>query len=253
MQLTSAGYVVASNPVGFATDWAIFAADSGCGARHSLIVEKAQQAIQHSHESVQGLSDGALLALVFGRRTAPAERRAAMWLELAGGLSALAAAEGQLLRQIAGFGRARRDRLLACLELGRRSLERSLPPREPLRSPEDAAACFTARLANLAHEEFACVFLDTRHRIICFEVLFRGTLDGAPIYPREVLKRALHHNAAAVIAGHNHPSGDCDPSQADRTITRRLQKSLALVDIRLLDHLIVAPGCSQSLAQLGWL
>jgi DNA repair protein RadC len=204
-------------------------------------------------DAVEALSDAALLAMVLGRGTAPAQLRAGHWLEQAGGLTALIAADQQTLQRITGFGRARRERLLACIELGRRCLERSLPPREPLHNPEDAAACFSARLADLPHEAFACVFLDTRHRIICFEILFRGTIDGAPIYPREVLKRALHHNAAAVIAGHNHPSGDCEPSQADRTITRRLQKSLALVDIRLLDHLIVARGCSRSLAELGWL
>jgi DNA repair protein RadC len=205
------------------------------------------------HQSVHLLSDSALLAVVSGRFNAATERRARQWLEQAGGLANLIAADRDMLRQLLGFGRARQDRLLACVELGRRCLERSLPARQPLRNPEDAAACFSARLADLPHEAFACVFLDTRHRVICFELLFRGTIDGAPIYPREVLKRALHHNAAAVIAGHNHPSGDCEPSQADRTITRRLQKSLELIDIRLLDHLIVARGCSRSLARLGWL
>jgi len=128
-----------------------------------------------------------------------------------------------------------------------------VPLGAPVASPADAAACFRARLGDLSYEAFACVFLDTRHRVICFEVLFRGTIDGAPIYPREVLKRALHHNAAAIIAGHNHPSGDCEPSHADRTITQRLQKCLALVDIRLLDHLIVTGSEFRSLAELGCL
>lgn len=191
--------------------------------------------------------------MALGLRTPKAELRAARWLALAGSIAMLAAPVSARCRSLNGFGSASRRRLAACLELGRRNLERSAPPGKLLSSPEEAAACFTARLADLPHEVFACVFMDTRHRIICFEPLFRGTLDGAPIYPREVLKRALHHNAAAVIAGHNHPSGDCAPSQADRAITRRLQESLALVDIRLLDHLIVAPGRTQSLARLGWL
>lgn len=202
---------------------------------------------------VETLSDAALLALLFGRCTRQALLRSEHWLEQAGGLATLAAAEHVSMAAITGFGAARRQRLHAGIEIARRCLERTAPLHQPLRNPEEAAACFSARLADLPHEAFACVFLDTRHRIICFEILFRGTLDGAPIYPREVLKRALHHNAAAVIVGHNHPSGDCEPSQADRTITRRLQKTLALVDIRLLDHLIVARGCSRSLANLGWL
>ena len=202
--------------------------------------------------AAEQLSDADLLVRLLGGRSAAAQQQAELWLRQAGGLQRLAACGQQMLREFNGFGPARRERLRAAVELGRRCLERSVPLREPLRNPEQAAACFRARLADLPHEVFACVFLDTRHRIICFEILFRGTIDGAPIYPREVLKRALHHNAAAVIAGHNHPSGDCEPSQADRSITRRLQNSLALVDIRLLDHLIVARGCSRSLAELGW-
>ncbi len=205
---------------------------------------------QHAERPAETLSDADLLAQLFGHGTAPARARAKDWLLQAGGLDKLLAHEGRALE---GFGAARRARLRAAAELGRRFLERSVPLGEPLLNPRDASACFRARLADLPHEVFACVFLDTRHRVICFETLFRGTLDGAPIYPREVLKRALHHNAAAVIAGHNHPSGDCEPSQADRSITRRLQKSLALVDIRLLDHLIVARGNCRSLAEAGWI
>jgi DNA repair protein RadC len=206
-----------------------------------------------AHRCIEQLSDSALLAAALGRSNAHSEQRALRWLEQAGGLQRLAAGDRETLRRLTGFGPARQDRLFACLELARRCLERSVAAAKPLRSPADASVCFSARLADLPHEAFACVFLDTRHRMICFEILFRGTIDGAPIYPREVLKRALHHNAAAVIAGHNHPSGDCEPSQADRNITRRLQESLALVDIRLLDHIVVAPGCARSLAQLGWI
>lgn len=206
-----------------------------------------------ARQRIERLTDSALLAAALGRTGAAAEQRARNWLEQAGGLAQLASGSRDTLRRLTGFGPSRQARLLACIELARRCLERSVPTAVPLRNPEDASACFRARLADLPHEAFACLFLDTRHRMIGFEILFRGTIDGAPIYPREVLKRALHHNAAAIIAGHNHPSGDCAPSQADRTITRRLQESLALVDIRLLDHIVVAPGCSRSLAQLGWL
>lgn len=139
------------------------------------------------------------------------------------------------------------------MEVGRRYLEAPAERRTLLRDPGDAARLFKARLCDLPHEIFGCLFLDTRHRVIRYEELFRGTLDGASVYPREVLKRALHHNAAAVILGHNHPSGVCEPSEADRSITLRLAKALALVDIRLLDHLVVSRGGHTSLAERGWL
>jgi len=201
----------------------------------------------------EDLDDAVLLAAVLGGNTDSSVTRAGQWLRQAGGLTQLVGASRDSICRIPGFGTAHRRRLLAAIELSRRCIERSVPLGAPVASPADAAACFRARLGDLSYEAFACVFLDTRHRLICFEVLFRGTIDGAPIYPREVLKRALHHNAAAIIAGHNHPSGDCEPSHADRTITQRLQKSLALVDIRLLDHLIVTGGEFRSLAELGCL
>src|SRR5690606_40540494 len=108
------------------------------------------------------------------------------------------------------------------------------------------------RLRSLPHEVFACLFLDTRHRVISWEELFRGTLDGAEVHPREVVKRALALNAAAVIFAHNHPSGSGEPSAADRAVTARLKQALALVDIRLLDHFVVGDGVPVSLAARGW-
>jgi DNA repair protein RadC len=96
------------------------------------------------------------------------------------------------------------------------------------------------------------LFLDTKHRSLAFEELFQGTLDGAEVYPREVLRRALAHNAAAVIIGHNHPSGNPEPSSADRAVTHRLKQALGLVDIRLLDHFIVGDGVPVSMAARGW-
>jgi DNA repair protein RadC len=100
---------------------------------------------------------------------------------------------------------------------------------------------------------FACLFLDTRHRLIRYEALFRGSIDGATVHPREVVKRALHHNAAAMIVGHNHPSGVAEPSEADRGITLKLVRALELVEIRLLDHLVVGREGHVSLAELGWI
>ena len=106
-------------------------------------------------------------------------------------------------------------------------------------SPKDSKAFVKLQLATLEHEVFACMFLDNQHRVITFKQMFRGTIDGASVYPREVVKEALAHNAAAVIFAHNHPSGVAEPSQADQQITKRLKEALALVDVRVLDHLVV--------------
>ena len=110
-----------------------------------------------------------------------------------------------------------------------------------------------ARLRDLPHELFCCLYLDNRHRVILFDELFRGTIDGTSVYPREVVKQALAVNTAAVIAAHNHPSGVAEPSQADERITRRLKSALELVDVRLLDHLVIGDGQSSSLATRGLL
>jgi DNA repair protein RadC len=150
-------------------------------------------------------------------------------------------------------GPARAARLTAALELGRRYLASPGDRRPALGAPLDAARYLSARLLDLPHEVFCCLFLDTRHRLIRYEELFRGTIDGATVYPREVVKRALVCNAAAVILGHNHPSGVAEPSEADRNITIKLAKALALVEIRLLDHLVVSRGGHVSLAERGLL
>ena len=120
-------------------------------------------------------------------------------------------------------------------------------------SPNDAAQFLQLELGTLEHEEFAVLFLDNRHRLISFERLFRGTIDGATVHPREVVKRALAHNAAAVILAHNHPSGVAEPSRADEALTRRLKEALALVDVRVLDHLVVSPVETVSMAERGLL
>lgn len=203
----------------------------------------------------QSLSDGELLAVLLGPGVGDlgALERARGLLDRFGGLDGLLAAGAGELAQARGLGPVGIARLKAAAELGKRLIERPLEPRAKLSSPRDAADCFRARLADLPHEAFSCLFLDTRHRIICFETLFRGTIDGATVYPREVLKRALHHNAAAIILGHNHPSGVCEPSEADRGITEKLARALSLVDVRLLDHLIVSRAGHLSLAERGWI
>lgn len=121
-----------------------------------------------------------------------------------------------------------------------------------LTSPEDSKSYVKLQLAERPHEIFACLFLDNRNRVIVFEELFRGTIDGCSVYPREVVKAALAHNAAAVILAHNHPSGVAEPSQADRRITDRLREALALVDVRVLDHLVVGQTIV-SFAERGWI
>lgn len=122
-----------------------------------------------------------------------------------------------------------------------------------LTSPSLVADYLKLQLAQQDHEVFGVVFLDAKHRVLQFEVLFHGSIDSASVYPRQVVKRALAHNAAAVILTHNHPSGCPQPSQADRTLTARLKETLALVEVRVLDHLIVGEGRPLSLAEYGWI
>jgi DNA repair protein RadC len=124
---------------------------------------------------------------------------------------------------------------------------------EPLTSPEATRAYLRLKIAERQYEVFACVFLDNRHRIIAFEELFRGTIDGAPVYPRVVVQRALEIHAAAVVLVHNHPSGVAEPSQADQRITQRLKEALTLVDVRVLDHFVVTAEDSVSFAERGLL
>ena len=131
-------------------------------------------------------------------------------------------------------------------------LERRLQRQGAITDPSDAADFLKARCAGLPHEVFGVVFLDTRHRIIATEHLFQGTIDGCEVHPRIVAKQALDHNAAAVIFFHNHPSGNPEPSAADRALTARLKQSLALLDIRVLDHLVVAGTSHVSMAARGW-
>jgi DNA repair protein RadC len=168
-----------------------------------------------------------------------------------GGLRPLLVATQSELAAQEGVGNARLAVLRAIPELARRYYEQALPTGQPIRSPADTEAFLMARLRDLPHELFCCIYLDNRHRIIAFEELFRGTIDGTSVYPREVVKQALSVNAAAVILAHNHPSGVAEPSQADERITRRLKAALELVDIRLLDHLVIGDGISTSLASRG--
>jgi len=152
-----------------------------------------------------------------------------------------------------GMGPAKYAQLQATLEMGRRHLGEALERGKPLSDPAATRKYLRAKLRDVPHEVFACLYLDNRHRVIAFEELFRGTIDGTSVHPREVVRAALKHNAAALIFAHNHPSGVAEPSDADRRLTRRLQDALGLVDIRTLDHFVVGDGEVVSFAERGWL
>jgi DNA repair protein RadC len=170
-----------------------------------------------------------------------------------GGLRPLLEADRQQFCARHGLGTATYAQLQGVLELARRHLQEQLQREDALDNPDATRHYLLSRLRHLGHEVFACLFLDNRHRVVAFEELFQGTIDGASVHPREVVKRALRHNAAAVILAHNHPSGVAEPSRADLRITRRLVESLALVDIRVLDHFVIGEGAGVSLAERGQL
>jgi len=152
---------------------------------------------------------------------------------------------------IKGIGPAKYVQLQAVLEMSKRYLCETLEKQDVISNPEDTRQYLKSQLRDRPYEVFAALFLDNRHQVIQFEELFRGTIDGASVYPREVVKKALDHNAAALIIAHNHPSGVAEPSSADERITIRLKEALGLVDIRLLDHLIIGDGEIVSLAERG--
>ncbi len=200
------------------------------------------------------LSDAELLAIFLGSglRGQDAVATARTLLACHGPLRSLLERSPEALAQLPGLGPARASKLSAALELCNRFLAAGLERGEALSDPSAAGRYFAQRLRGYPHEVFAALFLDTRHRALAFEELFAGTIDGAEVHPREVVRRALAHNAAAVIVGHNHPSGSSEPSAADRAVTARLKQSLALVDVRLLDHFVVGDGAPASMAARGW-
>ncbi len=199
------------------------------------------------------LSDAELLAIFLrtGINGKTALDLARDLLQSFGGLRPLLEANAADFCQTKGIGPAKYVQIQAALELGRRYLETTLARSDILTNPSATRSYLSTNLRRYPHEVFACLFLDNRHRIICFEEMFHGTIDGASVYPREVVRRALKHNAAAVIFAHNHPSGLAEPSRADELLTRRLQDALALVDVRVLDHFIIGDGEAVSLAERG--
>jgi DNA repair protein RadC len=200
-------------------------------------------------------SDAELLALFIrsGNGNKAAFALAQRLLSRFGGLRQLLQADPAVLGAEQGIGASKSAIIRALPELAKRYFEESLPAGEAIRSPDDTRAFLQAKMRHLGHELFCCLYLDNRHRVLRFDEMFRGTIDGTSVYPREVVKEALVVNAAAVILAHNHPSGVAEPSQADERITQRLKSALELVDIRLLDHLIVGDGQTTSMASRGLL
>lgn len=201
------------------------------------------------------LSDAELLAIFLrtGVRGRNAVDLARDLLTKFGGLRQLLEADETSFTSHLGLGPAKFAQLQAVLEMGRRHLAASIQRDSALESPQAVRDFLKAKLRHELHEVFACLFLDTKHRVLAFEILFYGTIDGASVYPRQVVKRALANNAAALILTHNHPSGVAEPSQADKILTERLKEALALVDVRVLDHFIVGDGEPLSMVENGWM
>ena len=202
---------------------------------------------------MSSLSDTELLAIILRGGRRPARDIANDLLTRFGGLRSLLHAHRQLVIAEEGVGPSGVAVLQALPEIARRYYAQSLPVGVSIRCPADTRDFLHARIRHLGHELFCCMYLDNRHRLLRFDELFRGTIDGTSVYPREVVKEALAVNAAAVILAHNHPSGVAEPSQADERITKRIKSALDLVDIRLLDHLIVGDAETTSLASRGLL
>jgi DNA repair protein RadC len=201
------------------------------------------------------LSDAELLA-IFLRTGVTGKSAVDLARELLtrfGNLTQLFAASEADFCAIHGMGQAKFVQLQAVLEMSRRALNEEMQRGDALNSPRAVRDYLQLLLSGRAQEIFVVLFLDTQHRVIATEELFYGTLSQTSVYPREVVKRALAHNAAAVILAHNHPSGVAEPSQADQHLTQALKQALALVDVRVLDHFIVAGGRMHSFAETGLL
>jgi DNA repair protein RadC len=206
-------------------------------------------------QGVTALTDAELVA-VFLRTGVKGKSAVDLGRELLdrfGGLGGLCRADKKSACAAPGVGEAKYALLQAVMEMARRTLDEAMKAGDVLDSPEAVRAYLRLILHGKEYEVFCCVFLDAQNRVIAVEELFRGTLTQTSVYPREIIKRALFHNAGALILAHNHPSGVAESSQADRQLTRHLAEALALVDIRVLDHFIVAGASSLSFKEAGQL
>ncbi len=199
------------------------------------------------------LSDAELLAIFLrtGVRGKSALDLARDILLEFGSLTAVLAADKEAFCKANGLGVAKYVTLQASLEMSRRFLFARSTRQNVLTSPDSVRKFLSMKLCDLDHELFVCLFLDNKHRVIEYREMFRGTLSSASVYPREVVKACLAANAAAVILAHNHPSGVAEPSDADIRLTERLKKALALIDVRVLDHLVIGEGRPMSFAEHG--
>jgi DNA repair protein RadC len=199
------------------------------------------------------LSDAELLALLLrtGIQGKNVVQLAQELVDRFGGIAGLLHSGPDALKAVKGLGPAKRAEILAVVELARRALAQEIQQRPLFDSPQAVAHYLQLQLGHKPHEVFAVLFLDSQHRLLALEELFRGTLSQTSVYPREVVLRALHHHAAAVVLAHNHPSGTAEPSRADEMLTQTLKSALALVDVRVLDHFIVTAGACRSMAEMG--
>lgn len=215
------------------------------------VAERPQERLLR--EGGESLSDAELLA-IFLRSGPPGQSAVSLArqaLQHFGDIRALLSADCRTFCKVKGLGVVRYTQLQAALELSRRHMAISLQQSKSMNASHEVKAYLKARLRDLRHEVFMALLLDTQHRIVSFEQLSSGTVDQAAVYPREVAKRMLELHAAAVIFAHNHPSGRAKPSNADIRLTHRLKEALALLDIRVLDHFIVADHCVISMAESG--
>ena len=200
------------------------------------------------------LSDAELLAIFLrtGIKGKTAVDLAKDLLIESGSLNALLSASEEQFCLHKGLGQAKYVQMKAVVEMSRRHLDEKMKRGDVLKNISDVENYLKLKLRHYPYEVFSCVFLDNKHRVIEFEELFRGTIDSASVHPREVVRRVIHHNAAAVIFSHNHPSGIAEPSQADHRITERLKQALSFIDVRVLDHFIIGDEVV-SFAQRGLL
>lgn len=199
------------------------------------------------------LSDAELLALLLrsGIQGKNVLQLAQELVDRFGGVAGLLHTPAEALKTVKGLGPAKRAELVAVLELARRALAQQLTQKPLLNSPQAVRDYLQLQLGGLHHEVFAVLFLDSQHRLIALEEMFRGTLTQTSVYPREVVKQALTLNASSVVLAHNHPSGTAQPSRADEALTHTLKAALALVDVRVLDHFVVTASQAVSMAELG--
>jgi len=206
-------------------------------------------------QGAAALADAELIALLLrtGLQGVPVLTLAQQMLDRFGGLAGLLHTDAERLKQVKGLGPAKRAEVAAVLELARRAVLEQLSQRPVFETPAQVKHYVQLQLGALAHEVFAVLFLDAQHRLLHYEEMFRGSLTQTSVYPREVVKRGLELNAAALIFAHNHPSGRAEPSRADEHLTQTLKSALALVDVRVLDHLVVGRGAVISFAERGLL